>query len=449
MTRRYSVHLRAPMVRPARTRSGGTSRMLEAVAIDTAGMAPMMTTNITARSVYPNHRIASGSQLIDGSACNPAMRDPTLRWVYDDAAIVAPTAVPAAIPTARPTTSRITLACVPATIDSRGGFGCAKFWMNESMTSEGGGRTVEVKNPDTATSCHSRRRPRMAATLGQSWLAVDLSRDNLIHLLREQHVLHVARPGHRDAVLGDERAGRRRHQDHAVGEERGLAHVVGHEHERVPGLGPHLLELALEDLARLRVEGGERLVGEQDLGLAGERPRERGALPHPARELVRLRLREPAEVHPVQPVHRAVLALVLRQPEHLEGELDVVPHVHPREQRGLLEQHRAVRAGGLDGSPVDEQLAGVRPIESREQVQEGGLPASGRPEEAHELTGANLEIHVVDGRDRPAAGMPERLRHAARGELGRCLLGEVYRPEVGNGPHAGTSIGGSPRSPTP
>ena len=67
--------------------------------------------------------------------------------------------------------------------------------------------------------------------------------------------------------------------------------VVGDEDEREIEIGCERDE-QLEDL-RLHhhVEGGGRLVGEEDLRLAGERHGNGRALPHPARELVREAIR--------------------------------------------------------------------------------------------------------------------------------------------------------------
>ncbi len=53
-------------------------------------------------------------------------------------------------------------------------------------------------------------------------------------------------------------------------------------------LSPDAQQLVLQDDARLRVERGERLVHQQDLGLVRHEPRERDALPHAAGKLVRI-----------------------------------------------------------------------------------------------------------------------------------------------------------------
>ncbi len=88
------------------------------------------------------------------------------------------------------------------------------------------------------------------------------------------------------------RAGPRGEQHHALRQPHGLPHVVGDEQDRRAGRLPDAQELALQHVAGDRVERGERLVHEQDArllgaGRRGQRPGQRHALPHAARQLVR------------------------------------------------------------------------------------------------------------------------------------------------------------------
>ena len=53
----------------------------------------------------------------------------------------------------------------------------------------------------------------------------------------------------------------------------------------------------MQGVAGHRVEGAERLVHQQDVGVLGERPGHRRALAHAARELVGTLVGEPVEVH--------------------------------------------------------------------------------------------------------------------------------------------------------
>ncbi len=61
---------------------------------------------------------------------------------------------------------------------------------------------------------------------------------------------------------------------------------MGDEHHRLADLAVQTDDLVLHVAADQRVEGGERLVEEEDVGVAGQRPCEADALLHPAGELV-------------------------------------------------------------------------------------------------------------------------------------------------------------------
>ena len=74
---------------------------------------------------------------------------------------------------------------------------------------------------------------------------------------------------------------------------------MGHEDDGHAGARPDLQELALQLLARERVERAERLVHQQDVGIVGEHARDRDALLHAARQLARVAVGEALE--PDQP----------------------------------------------------------------------------------------------------------------------------------------------------
>ncbi len=63
---------------------------------------------------------------------------------------------------------------------------------------------------------------------------------------------------------------------------------------------PQPLELVVQEVARHRVEGAERLVHQQDVGVLRQRARQLHPLAHPARELVRELALEPLEVDDLQ-----------------------------------------------------------------------------------------------------------------------------------------------------
>ena len=68
-----------------------------------------------------------------------------------------------------------------------------------------------------------------------------------------------------------------------------------------PYLLPHLEDQVLQVGAGLRVDRGERLVHQQDLGLVGQRAGDRHALLHAARELPRVAVEGAASGRPTRP----------------------------------------------------------------------------------------------------------------------------------------------------
>ena len=151
--------------------------------------------------------------------------------------------------------------------------------------------------------------------------------------------------GRVDHLLVQNAPGARSHEHDAVGEPNGLANVVRHEDDRLAGRAPDPLDLALEDLARLRVERGERLVHQEDRGVGRERARDRAALAHAAGQLVRVAIAEAPEVH------QAEQLLAPRGPRRLasrpwifSGNSTLSRRVSHGKERRVLEDDRAVRA---------------------------------------------------------------------------------------------------------
>ena len=143
-----------------------------------------------------------------------------------------------------------------------------------------------------------------------------------------------------DGVVADDARRRpRRHDHHAVGQRDRLLQVVGDEQHGLAVAGPQLEQQVAHDLARLGIERPERLVHQQDLGVADQHLGEAHALPLPARELVGIAVAEGAQPDALEPRLRLLQRLAARAtPRDLQADGDVVARRLPRHHRVLLEE---------------------------------------------------------------------------------------------------------------
>ena len=113
---------------------------------------------------------------------------------------------------------------------------------------------------------------------------------------------------------------------------------------------PCTLREVLEQIKDLRLNGDVkrrgRLVGNDQLRLAGERHRDHRTLTHPARELVRIgadprsRIRHP---HPAEQIARHTKR---RRPRRSAVLVDWLAHLHPDRQHRVERTHRLLEDHG-------------------------------------------------------------------------------------------------------
>ena len=98
-------------------------------------------------------------------------------------------------------------------------------------------------------------------------------------------------------------------------------------------------------------------------GFDDERAGEADALPHAARQFLRIGVLEAVEADQVDRADRAPPPLGGRHAERLEAEFDIAEHGQPRKQREALEHHRdaAHRPGDRLAAILDAALARRRP----------------------------------------------------------------------------------------
>ncbi len=189
------------------------------------------------------------------------------------------------------------------------------------------------------------------------------------------------------------------HHRDLVGDLHRLLLVVGDE----DGRDVHLFVEAPQPFAQLRaharVEGAERLVEQEHLGLDRERAGERHPLPLAARELGRVAVAELLQLHELEQRVDPLADLGLRPLPDRQPEGDVVAHGHVLEGGVVLEDEAdaALLRGELGRVLAgDHDLARVGRLEARDHAQERRLAAAARAEQRGEGAGRHLQRDVVE-----------------------------------------------------
>ncbi len=152
--------------------------------------------------------------------------------------------------------------------------------------------------------------------------------------------------------------------------------------------------------AQLRVEVRQRLVHEEHLRLAHDRPAHRDALALAAGERLRLAVEVLLEVEDLRRLADPLGDLVLGLAGDLQREAHVLADRHVRVERVVLEHHRDVAVLGgqvRDVALADADRAAVDVLEPGEHPQRGRLAAAGGADEDEELAVADLDVELVDG----------------------------------------------------
>ena len=215
-----------------------------------------------------------------------------------------------------------------------------------------------------------------------------------------QDIAHAHEPRH---LLG----GRRRQElrlrrrvhdpplvvDHdAIGELKRLRQIVGDEHGGLAPLAQDGRELPAELPAKRRVQGGERLVEEQEPGVHRERPAEGHALLLAPRQFARAPRTQAAQPEPLEHLARAAAALLAGPAA--QSVSHIVLDGQMREEGVALEDIAQSAPLGRHVDPgiaVEEHLAAdddapaVRPDEPGEALKGQGLAGPGGAEERHDL----------------------------------------------------------------
>ena len=233
---------------------------------------------------------------------------------------------------------------------------------------------------------------------------------------------------------------------HPVADRQGFLRIVGHHQATGPAAGQYARQLAPQSQPHLHIQVGEGFIQQHHRGAGGEGPGQGQSLPLAARELMgvaALQAGQPQQLQ--QPAGPAgVLAAA-------QAETGIAPGIEMGEEGVVLKHHphpatlrRQPVAGAGHLPPVDRHAAPPRPLEAGDQPQQGGLAATGRAQQPHQLPLGQGQIDPPQGPFLRTGGtgiaMPQALHpHVLpQGQIRRQQGGEVTvdgRAGISSAPH--------------
>ena len=200
-------------------------------------------------------------------------------------------------------------------------------------------------------------------------------------------------------------------------------HLVGREDER-PALVTKLEEGLAEEGDVDRIEAGERLVHQQDLGVVEDRRDELDLLLIALGQLLRPAIAELRDAQAGQPVER-LTARSIRWQAVQRGEVgELVDHRHPRVKAALLGQVTPRRAGQLAAvGPVPGHGPVVCVEDAEDDPHRRRLAGAIRTDKTEYLARGNLEGKAVErpGRAEPLVELIDDEAHPPKGSGQRSL----------------------------
>ena len=181
---------------------------------------------------------------------------------------------------------------------------------------------------------------------------------------------------------------------------------MSHEQSRMARPVVQFAQPAPEIATDLGVERAERLVQQEHTRVDGKGARKRDALTLPARELGGTALAKATQLHEIEKFADAAVDLgagrTCAPRPHAQPIRHVLRHRLVPEERVMLEDeadtalaHRQARGVLV----IEQQPAGCRRLEARDQAQQRGLARAGGAEQCQQLTGLDNEIEAVDCQD--------------------------------------------------
>src|SRR5882757_4525361 len=200
------------------------------------------------------------------------------------------------------------------------------------------------------------------------------------------------------------------HDCHAVREGNGLGEIVGDEDDRRLPLLPEVQDGLLHGRFGDRVEGAERLVHQQHLGVVDQGPCDGTPLLHAAGELAGEVVLEAAEPHQAEPLGGAFHAFRFRYPPDLERHHDVLDRRQPGEEVRVLGDVPDLLLLQVAVVLHQVHLARSGPEQPRSDVQQRALAASAWSDDREPLLLPDRERDIAQNVHLPAVRAEELVR---------------------------------------
>ena len=183
---------------------------------------------------------------------------------------------------------------------------------------------------------------------------------------------------------------------------------MGDQQRTGAAAGQHTGKLTSQAQAHLHIEIGERLIEQHHRRPRGQGPGQGQPLALPAREFMGVAVLQPAEPEQLQqPGRPASVSLGSK------SEAGVRPGIEMGEEGVVLKHHphatplRGQEAtGSRHAASIQLDLAALRRLEAGDQAQQGGLAASGGPQQPHQFTGPQGQVQILQG---PCGGAGEAM----------------------------------------
>src|SRR5262249_7457057 len=155
-----------------------------------------------------------------------------------------------------------------------------------------------------------------------------------------------------------------------------------------------------------------------------------GALLHATRELRGIAVLEAGEADKLDMLASAAQPLVARQALLFETVEDVLHHRLPREQREMLKDNAAVRAGPGHRPILHHDPPVLDRQKAADEVEHRALPTAAGAEEREEFPVAHRQRDLVERQHRPAARRPVSMADPVDEDMRRPVHARPYLPSM-------------------